>query len=177
MHCEVCGKTIGGKIFTINIEGARMQVCERCAKYGQRQPRSDSPSSKAKPMQMPSRPASATPRRPNVASSRPPRQQLTENLEAVENLGEILRGERQKRGMTQEEFGKFLLERASIITKIEAGRHTPPIATLKKFEHRLNIKLVTPRTKFDADYGIENTEESIRLGDIVKIKKKAEKEP
>ena len=173
MICEVCGRPIRGNPYPVKIEGALMRVCEKCAKYGENEaPRRDFNQTQARGPGV--KPFSSSEPLPSLGSPRPPSRPPTlEELEVVENFAEIMREQRRKYGMTQEEFGKFLLERSSLINKIEMGKRIPPHKTIRKIERKLGLKLLVPRERFDGVTTTTTVKESTRLGDIARIKKKS----
>ena len=162
MQCEVCGKTLHEKPVLVEIEGATMRVCGGCSKFGQ-------------PVKTQVNTRSRPPIRKPLDGTRPTksfqRKSRTNELEPIENLAETIRKERQKRNMTQDEFGKLLFEKASIINKIESGRSTPPYPTLIKIGKKLGITLLVPVKEIDERYTSNTIEKPVRLGDVVHIKK------
>ena len=170
MLCEVCGRSVKGRPFSVKIEGAVMRVCERCARYGEE---TKPVASMPKPVVHVNRNrGSMEPKPQSMGFSRKPRPPSIEELEVIENFAEVMRDQRRKYGMTQDEFGKFLFERSSLINKVETGSRVPPFNTVRKFEKKLGIKLLTRREKFDGLTTAPSTNESIRLGDVVRIRKK-----
>jgi putative transcription factor len=163
LQCEVCGKTLREKPVLVEIEGATMRVCNGCAKFGT-------------PVKPPSKPrpyATMTKPRKNVAPKVAFKQRSrTNELEPIPDLAEVIRKERHKREMTQEDFGKLLFEKASIINKIESGRLVPSNPTLRKIGKKLGVTLLVPVQEIDERHTTSTLEKPIRLGDVVRIKKK-----
>ena len=58
-----------------------------------------------------------------------------------------------------------------MITRIEAGKMIPTMELAKKMEKLLKIKLIE-KTSGDAKITVSKTDETLTLGDIVKIKKR-----
>ncbi|MHA1713947.1 MAG: multiprotein bridging factor aMBF1 [Candidatus Ranarchaeia archaeon] len=173
MLCEVCGRPIRGRHFTVKIEGALMRVCSKCAKYGEPQASRETP---AKGAFVSNKSASHGLTHKGVyrhkTAHKMRRTLPIEELEVVENFAEIMREQRLKRGMTQDEFGKYLLERSSLINKIESGKRVPPFDTIRKFEKKLGLKLLVPADRVDGLPSQADTFEKPRLGDIARIKKR-----
>lgn len=67
---------------------------------------------------------------------------IGEDLDIVENYGEIIRNARMKIGLSQEEFAKQLSEKITIIKRIEQGNFKPSIELARKIEKFLKIKLI-----------------------------------
>jgi len=98
--------------------------------------------------------------------------------EVVESYHVKIRQAREKRGLSQEELGKKINEKASVISKLETGKMTPNNVLVTKLEHALGIKLLVPikeekllheMPKFA---GRETT-----LGDLIQVNKKDGEEP
>ena len=163
MQCEVCGKSLWERPVLVEIEGATMRVCNSCAKFG-------------KPIKTQTRPVNPPSMRTSQGVHRPKstlqRGSRSDELEPVDNLAEIIRKERQNRNMTQEEFGKLLFEKASIINKIESGRLIPSNPTLMKIGKKLGVTLLVPAEEIDERFTAKTIEKPVRLGDVVQIKKK-----
>lgn len=146
MGCDMCGKE--GELFRAVIEGTEMNVCSRCAAFGKVLPRI---------------------RKVEVVLKKPiPKKETIERLS--EDFSNIIRGGREKLGLTQEEFALKLNEKESIIHKIETGHIQPSIALARKIEKFLKISLVeseeienSPVQKQKAD--------GLTLGDFIKVKK------
>lgn len=67
---------------------------------------------------------------------------LGEDLDLIENYGEIIRNARIKMGISQEELAKQISEKLTIIKKIEQGSFKPPIELARKLEKFLKIKII-----------------------------------
>ncbi|MBD3226552.1 MAG: TIGR00270 family protein [Candidatus Lokiarchaeota archaeon] len=161
--CDVCGKEIHGKPQLCLIEGAKLKVCPRCARFGTKI--QETPERKRKPIRKTSR-----------SSYR--RSSSFEEMDLVDDFNKIIKREREKRGWTQDELAKKLKIKGSIISKIEGGR--PPTNDIrKKLENIFNINLMTvidtgeayKYTKIKSSDGSDLT-----LGDVVHLKKKKSKE-
>ena len=164
MQCEVCGKTLWEKPILVEIEGAVMRVCSNCAKFGKPAKHSAKSETRTYPKKS---------EQPDFTSKRALQKGSQKNeLVPIDNLAEIIRKERQTRNMTQEEFGKLLFEKASIINKIEAGRLVPSNPTLMKIGKKLGINLLISAEEPDERYTTSTNENPIRLGDVVHIKRK-----
>jgi len=69
---------------------------------------------------------------------------LGEDLELVDDFGEVVRKARMGLGLTQEELAKQIGEKLTVIKKIEAGEFKPSISLARKLEKILRIRLLIP---------------------------------
>lgn len=162
MRCEVCGQEIRGQPYYRIIEGARMTVCGQCAPFGSKE-------------WDPNRPkARRVRRRPTrtVSPSRPRSEiEAAEQMELVENYGELIRKTRQRKGMTVEDLAKKLNEKESVIKKLEKEQFNPPMNLIDKVSRELDIKLLEPFTGERVTGSVLTRPMGPRtLGDLIKIK-------
>jgi len=141
-YCEICGAPIKGKPYLVYIEGAKLKVCEKCAKKAD--------SIIEKPYSAPRSPANP---RPNLyhpqkirvvgRPARPIQPKPSARSEAVlvYNYGEVVRQAREKRGITIEQLAKKINEKESVIRRVEDGKLRPPEALIDKLESELLIKI------------------------------------
>lgn len=154
MECEICGRSVDSAV-KVRIEGAVMQVCESCARYGERV------ETRAK------RTLRAPLRRYEYGGGPLP----GENLELVDGYPDIIRSAREKRGLKQDELGKLINERASVIARIEGGKMEPNMELAKKLERTLDVKILSAaKEEGKAPTGKGKVE--LTLGDVVRLKKK-----
>jgi len=73
-------------------------------------------------------------------------------------------------GLSHEELGTKLGEKASVIRKIEQGKLKPDNVLARKLEHFLKIKLLTPLTELKAVSVSKVEEEGLTIGDLLKKK-------
>ncbi len=154
MECEICGRSVES-IAKVRIEGAVMQVCDRCARYGERVEARVRPISRAPTL------------RYDYGGGPLP----GEELEFVESFSAIIRDARESKGLKQEELGKLINERASVITRIEGGKMKPDLELAKKLERVLGVKILAVR-KEAAEELVRGRKEELTLGDVVKVKKR-----
>lgn len=152
----MCGRS--GNLLTAIIEEVELKVCPNCTKFG-----------KVK--------------HPNSRTSVPsgfkrqalaPREMIEDKV--VDNFAQLLRESREKRGLTQDEFGQVLREKESLIPKWEAGSQKPSLDTAKKLQKILGITLVV-KDEIAAEEKLEMTEgkrvgDVLTLGDFIKVKKR-----
>jgi putative transcription factor len=60
----------------------------------------------------------------------------------VPDYNAVVKKARERLGLTQEELGRRVGEKASVISKIETGRLRPSVMLARKLEHVLRIKLL-----------------------------------
>lgn len=166
MQCEVCGQRIWGKPHRSMIEGAMLYTCDECSKLGSR-----SWVSEPKLRSTPSSGQVAKPR--PVLLRRRGRFDLSENVDLVENFAQIVRQARERAGLTHEDLGKKINERASILQKVETDKFQPDHALARRLEHALGVKILVPAsTSSVADASMVKQPFEATLGDVVSIKKR-----
>ncbi len=117
MRCEVCGRE--AKLMRVEIEGAELLVCSKCASLGKILRDSQAPKTS------------------NIKYD----YKLEEPFVLVENYGELIRKAREKLGLTREQLAKKLFEKESVIQRIEANELEPSNELVLKLEKTLGITL------------------------------------
>jgi len=137
--CEVCGREIIGPAYLALIEGAELVVCAECTQYAKwfRKLGRGRPARRTSQVSVQRAPRTSTFRTPRAM-----RAEQAEALELIEDFGRRVKEAREAKGLTQEELGKLIGEKASVISRIESGRMAPDVALAKKLEHALGIKLL-----------------------------------
>jgi putative transcription factor len=168
LRCEVCGRKIHGPPTRALIEGARLTVCIECSKHGkiiheEEVVRQRIPSKPLTPM-------SFVQRKPATAK-------VDTTQEIVEGYDAKIRQAREKLGLSHEELGKKINEKASVLSKLETGKMSPNNQLVTKLEHALKIKLLVPikEEKFSEIPKAPSREPT--LGDLIQLNKKAGEEP
>ena len=138
-------------------------VCDICARFAEKQP-----------------PPQKTPdtHRPKKYIQRPKRKtqaRSKQNLELREDFAKVIREARQKKGWTQVELSNELIERASLVRRIESGKMQPNEQVIEKLEKALEITLLIstsdiPEVKLESKIPGDMT-----LGDVVHLKTKKKK--
>lgn len=97
-----------------------------------------------------------------------------EDLDLIEDFGEVVRTARIKMGLTQEDLAKQLNEKLATIKKIESGEFKPPITLARKLERFLKIKLLEPVEEIKQVSSKYSTKGDlgISLGDLLKKESK-----
>ncbi len=146
--CEICGRKTD-HLYKIRVEGAEMLVCKECAKYGEI--------------------IGEVKEKKKVKISKP-KVSVEKEETVVPDYFKIIRKEREKLGMTQEDMAKKLKMKESLYRKIEEGKMEPTLDLAKRIERELNVKLTeeisTEKVKTKAN------EEILTLGDVVTIRKR-----
>jgi putative transcription factor len=149
MHCELCGKDT--ELFTAMVEGAQMKVCANCGKFGKVLRREIAPA-----------------RAKQAPALREP--EIIERL--VSDYGQRIRAAREKQGLTQEEFARKIMQKESLLHKMETGTFEPQIELARKLERVLGITLVEVRQDMPIAVAKTGHAEGMTIGDILKAKLK-----
>lgn len=157
--CEVCGASIHGEPILVQIGGAKMWVCPKCAKLGtviKKPPGARVPGAK-----------------PTVKSGIPQKKRPRDVLDfmegdIVDDFNVEIREARMAKGWTQKDLAHEIKEKENLIKKIETG-FIPEDQVLKKIEKVLEIKLIesiNDNLKTSGSSAMTTT-----LGDVIRIKK------
>lgn len=159
--CDMCGKE-EARVKAI-IEGSVLEVCSRCAKFGD-----------------------IIEIKKNIATDATPsmrdihRQKMVEEPEEVEivvqNFAEIIKKARERADLTQEKLGEAIAEKISVIQNVESGHLTPPLALARKFEQFLHIILIATYKPEYEKKDLNLKDSSLTIGDLIKLKKSMQKE-
>jgi putative transcription factor len=169
VRCEVCGRKIHGTPINAVIEGAKLMVCAECSKHGKiiSEEEADLRQQQLK------KPSPATPlvQKKKVA---PASVEITQ--EVVEGYHVKIRQAREKLGLSHEELGKKINEKASVLSKIETGKMAPDNVLAAKLEHALKIKLLVPVKDEVAPTMLKAPNRETTLGDLIELNKKSAEE-
>ncbi|AJF61567.1 TPA: TIGR00270 family protein [Candidatus Woesearchaeota archaeon] len=144
MNCEMCGTE--AELVTVMVEGVELKVCRNCASFG--------------------RPV----RKKLVVRSRVVRRPEKEIIEVViDDFPKIIREKREKMGLKQNEFAKYLAERESLVHKMESGEYVPPLEIARKLEKQLSVKLIEEREVTSKSLKADTKE--LTIEDMIKKKK------
>ena len=98
--------------------------------------------------------------------------------EIVDGYDLKIRQAREKLGVSHEELGKKINEKASVLRKIKTGKMAPNNQLVTKLEHTLKIKLLVPVAKEESPQQIPKTpSRELTLGDLMQLNKKGREEP
>ena len=146
-NCEMCGSE--GETVLALIEGVELNVCSKCAAFGKQIKRPVVKNGKTRP-----------------AKQKKPEKEIIEQVKY--DFAKIIRDKREKMGLKQEEFAKFLSEKESIIQKIETGDYTPSLSLARKIEKQLGIVLVEQVEVESKE--LKSDSEQLTIGDMINIK-------
>lgn len=166
MQCEMCGEVIRGTPKLVRVEGAELQVCMKCEKFGtevQQVRRKDVV-----------RPSTAPQRQGQPPAAVPVERRKRDLFDYME--GEIaddyaarIRKARMEKGLTTKELALQIKEREHLIKKIENSELMPEENVRKKLEKVLEIRLIdAPVTEAEKKVPGKLTP---TLGDLTIIKK------
>lgn len=147
--CEMCGKE--DNLVLALVEGVELNVCSKCASFGKIIKKHIKKEIKKEIIKKPQ------PEREIIMVIR-------------EDFSNLIRNKREKMGLKQDEFAKFLNEKESVIQKIENGNYLPSIEMARKLEKQLNILLI--EEKIVEPQHLKAKEDVLTIGDAINIKKK-----
>jgi putative transcription factor len=140
-ECELCGSKNATR--KTKIDNAILNVCEDCVRFGE-----------------------------EIATVelRPVKKMVTKleglGLAVKSNFHVLVKDERAKRKLTQEELAKKLNEKPSIIKRIEDGWE-PPNNTIKKLERFFNVKLTEEIEESKTEK--KSGKADLTIGDVVEF--------
>ena len=144
--CEVCGRQVKESVKTVLIEGTIFKVCSQCStrgkpydpritKYSKRTIESSAQLTFRQPLVKP------VVKKQGYANNRI---HLIEETFLSQDFGRMIREARMKKGLTHQQLGIKMSERASLLKRVEAGALKPDELLAKKLERYLQIKLYVP---------------------------------
>lgn len=166
MQCEMCGETIRGPPKLVRVEGAELQVCSKCGRFGtevQQARRTDL-----------IRPASPKPGGAKAPTAAPPvyrKRDMFDYIEGdiVDDYNERIRHARMEKGLSQKDLAMQMKEKEHLIQKIENHDLIPEENVRRKLEKVLGIRLIdAPET--DVEKKVPGTL-TPTLGDLTVIRK------
>jgi len=156
MNCEICDKRMQNPV-RIKLEGAVVNVCESCAKLGEK-------------IEMPKSVASMSDKAVIFAPKHRELELSREDI--VENYAILVKNARERHGLTQEALASKILEKEFIIHRIEQNRMQPTIEIAKKLQRALGIQLITMVAENSVETGGSLDASGATLADFIKVKKK-----
>ena len=168
LRCEVCGCKIREEPNKVIIEGAKLTVCNRCSKHGKivyEEPKKLLINITSKPER----------RRLKVKTQKTETRKDTD-LEFVDNFGLKIRKSRKKLELSQEELGKKIGEKVSIIKKLETEKIRPDDILTLKLERVLKIKLLDQASVIDIAKSeiYKKSDQGLTIGDFVVLNNSGE---
>lgn len=166
MQCEMCGEAIRGSPKLVHVEGAELQVCSKCEKFGtevQQVRRTD--------LIRPATPRQGSAKVPAASPSAYRKRDLFDYMEGdiVEDYADRIRKARMEKGLSQKDLAMQIKEKEHLIQKIENQDLIPEENVRKKLEKILEIRLVDA----PADEAEKKIQSKIAptLGDLTIIRK------
>jgi putative transcription factor len=159
MQCEICGAEISGSPCRIVIDSSALDVCKSCARFGKPEDKWSPVTRKVVPVER-----AFTVKKPK------PRDHFKDLVEIVPDYGQKIREAREALGLSPEELGAKIKEKAALIKKIEREEISPEDDIRKKLERELKIKLTDQATETRVKSG--SGAKGLTLGDIASIKRK-----
>ncbi|HUS75987.1 MAG TPA: multiprotein bridging factor aMBF1 [Methanothrix sp.] len=161
-QCEICGAEISGAPQRVMIDGSALEVCKGCARFGKAEDKWSPVPKKMVPVER-----AFTVKRPK------PRDHFKDLVELVPDFGRKIREAREGLGLSPEELGGKIKEKATLLKKIEREDISPEDDIRKKLERVLKIKLLDEASEARVKSGSGGR--GLTLGDIASIKRKTEK--
>jgi putative transcription factor len=165
----MCGETIRGTPKLVRVEGAELQVCSKCEKFGTevQQVRRTGIVARSAVPQKQGRPGPAAATTPSAYRKR----DLFDYMEGeiVDDYAARIRHAREEKGISTKDLAMQLKEKEHLIKKIENGELIPEDAVRKKLEKALDIRLVDAQDT-DAEKKVQNRL-TPTLGDLTIIRK------
>jgi putative transcription factor len=163
-ECPICGSVIWGKGQKVLLEGAKITVCQACAKHGQK---------------IKSSHTSSQTKLSGDFRQKKPQQRVRRKvdglmeMELVSDYTRKIRSARNANHLTQEQFAQKINEKPSLLRRIEAGKAEPTLKLAQKLEKHYKIKLLKRVDEVEVDTRkYMKKDKSSSLGDIAFIKKK-----
>ncbi len=141
MNCEFCGNNIRGEPQAVNLDGGIFRVCNSCARLGTpaRVPETHSVS------RSPPRVGSPIPVRVPRGNYSPPAPTYDEEeTELRSDYSKVIKEAREMLGLSQEDLGRKINEKPSVISHLETASMKPDDILATKLEHFLKIELFVP---------------------------------
>lgn len=170
MQCEMCGETVRGAPKLVRVEGAELQVCSKCEKFGtevQQVRRTDLLKLTTRgPAGKPATPAAG------AAGQTWHKRDMFDFMggEVVEDYAARIKHARMEKGLTQKDLAMQMKEKEHLIKKIENGELIPEENVRKKLEKVLEIQLIDAPAEIEAGKKVPGSITST-LGDLTIIRK------
>lgn len=135
--CELCGQQVTDEKRTVLIDGIVFNVCRGCSKRGKPY---TAPISISK-----SKATSSYMTRPWTTSNKNTKAvrkiEMTDNTILNPEFAKLIREARMKKGLTHEQLGAQMNEKANLLRKLETGVLKPDELFAKKLQRFLGIRL------------------------------------
>lgn len=153
MNCDLCGKE--ARLVHALIEGAGLDVCPECAKFGNVVSRPQIPSKK-----------------PAFKERKPTPQQPVKMEILVRDYSARLKKGRESMGLKQAELAKRLNVKESVVQHLESGDMEPDMEMARKLERFFKIVLIeTIEDDGSTPLPMAKKSDELTLGDFIKKRK------
>ena len=159
--CDMCSSPEA--VYRIELEGTRLNVCEKCASYGRiitKLKQEEAPEKKRKKEKL-------------IKGGELKPKKESETLQIiVPNSAQLIKNKREEIGLKQKELAKRIAEKESVIHKLESGRMKPDLALARKLEKFLKIKLVEEVELAEAEDNHKKRQglaDNLTIGDLINI--------
>jgi TIGR00270 family protein len=173
MRCEVCGRKIRTTPVRAQIEGAKLTVCVECSKLGTVIYEEEAAASTSAGSASTTKNFVHIP----VIVKKPSAPQVQISQEIVDDYATVIRTAREKAGLSVEDLGKKVAERASLLKHIENGKVAPNNQLANRLEHVLKIKLMVPISDEKVQATPKKPSDGMTLGDLIDMSKVDEEAP
>jgi len=95
---------------------------------------------------------------------------VPEDVAVIDSFGLLVRQARQKLGLSQEDLGRKIGEKASVIGKIESEKMVPDQRLSAKLEHILRVRLLMPISESKNFFPSSAPSKGVTLGEIAILK-------
>jgi putative transcription factor len=142
--CEVCGSPLRASPNRVEIDGAIMIVCNNCARLGRQIGPVIPPRMRPSPVQsgMRTNPMQGALR---TMAQRP----IEPEYEVDPDYHLKIRQAREKLSLSQEQLGKLINEKPSVIRMVESKKLKPDITLTRKLMHELKINLLVSLSELE----------------------------
>ena len=169
--CEMCGKEAG--LVEADVEGVELNVCSGCLKFGTVKKKAEnSVSSFSVSRSFIGRSSDSRSFYHKSVGGGEQNKKAEQEFKTVSNYSQLIKSAREKRGLKQEDFAKFLNEKESLVAKWESGLMKPSLDTAKRLERMLGIKLVESEVVGSFEQKVNKNADEFTLGDFIKVRKR-----
>ncbi|MFP3268352.1 MAG: multiprotein bridging factor aMBF1 [Desulfurococcales archaeon] len=163
LYCELCGSPISGRAYKVSVEGVSLTVCEKC--YRKQSAKTREKTAQEEKQQR-TQPQASTQRKPQLKAKH------EVELEVVDDYAKRIKDARERLGITLFSLSQKVMEKETVLKRVEQGRLRPSIDLARRLERALGIKLLEPVVDEEKGKFESQGEDGITLGDVVNIRKK-----
>lgn len=127
-YCELCGRSAAERKMVV-VDGTVFKVCMSCSKHGKPYTPSQVPGAAKKKKAAPA----PAPRQAKIG--------MADDLVLDPDFPRLIREARMRKGITHEQLGMQMSEKANLLRRVETGALKPDELFAKKLERHLGIRL------------------------------------